>query len=146
MTKTEFKQKVIEAHDNLSDICESAFKEMREKFEVAEKIIHKLEMPRLTHNIFQPFGGINITYWMDEEDIYPPARILWQIVEEIDEEVESNWSDPTMDNDDLTVCISGYTLKYSVMIQITVYFSKAKTCKVEYIEETVPIRRAKITC
>ena len=146
MTKTEFNQKVIEATDSLLDCYESAFNEMREKFEVAEKFIHKLEIFKLTHNIFQPYSYINIIYWMSEEDIYPPSRILWQIVEDIDEEAECFWNNALMDADDLKIYISGYTLVRRVPIQITVYFSKSKTCKVEYIEETVPIRRTKVTC
>ena len=69
MTKTEFIQKVLDATIALEKQYESAYKEMCDKFEVAEKFIHKLEMPKLTHNIFQPWSDINITYWMTEEDI-----------------------------------------------------------------------------
>ena len=147
MTKNEFNQKVIAATENLTEIYNSAFERLEDKFKVAEKFINKLNSPKIICNFDTTWGEIPIYYTMDSKDIYSPLRILWQIVEDIDEEIECAWGDLKIDEYDLELRIHGRALNNtSTPIKITVFFEKSNTCKIEYFDEKITVKRTKITC
>ena len=148
MTNEEYNQKALEALHSAEKNHMEYMIDIEEKFKQGRKLLPVLNSygEKIRHDIFNAWSSISISYTMNKDDDWSISRILWQLIEDIDEIIELNWTVSNMNTHNLSIKASGYRDSPYISIDITVYFKDAATCQIEYVEETTTIKKAIVKC
>ena len=148
MTKEEYNQRALEIMYNHEKGHQEYMMDVQRKFEICRDLLPCLEKygVNLTHDIFKPWSSLRICYTMNEYDQWSISRTLWQLIEDIDEVIECEWKVDNMDTDKLAITAYGTKKNHYFSIEVTIFFKEAATCKIEYIEENVTVKKAVVKC
>ena len=122
MTKEEYNQKALDAIYDIEKNHMEYMMDIEEKFRQCRELLPVLNKygEKIKHDIFNAWSSVSIIYTMDKDDDWSILRVLWQLIEDIDEIVELKWTVNNMNTKDLSVKASGYTDNPYFSIEITI--------------------------